>query len=258
MTFTSDPDSAWKAWGEKNPYFGVISHPRFLDANLNDDSLRDFFAGGKLHVQHIYDVIRATIQPAFQPARVLDYGCGVGRIAIPLAERADTVVGVDISPAMLKQAGENCQRFNVASSVRLLSVDEMDSLEPASFGLVHSSIVFQHIPCARGEVILRKLIARLEEGGVGAIHFTYSDRRPFLRRVGAAISARVRLVGGLRNLANHLPFSAPPMQMNSYSMNRIFDILIDENCLKLHVEVSGHSAHRGAMLYFEKSLRPLL
>src|SRR5271156_3963469 len=203
------------------------------------------------NVERVYSVIRASVQSHFQPTRVLDYGCGVGRLVVPFAQRSQTVVGVDVSPGMIEQARENCKRFGV--SARLLDVSELDSLPPASFDLVHSLIVFQHIPVARGEAILRKLIALLDEGGVGAIHLTYSDMSSKLKRGVLALSKRVSLVHNLANLAHGRPFSSPLMQMNCYSMNRIFDILMAGNCSNLHVDFADHNGHHGALLYFQKS-----
>jgi len=111
---------------------------------------------------------------------VLDYGRGVGRLLVPLTNRSSMAVGVDISPGMLEQARANCERMH-ATSARLLHVDELDTLAPGSFDLVHSFIVFQHIPVARGEGMLRRLTALLAEKGVGAIHLAYWDSRPALR-----------------------------------------------------------------------------
>jgi SAM-dependent methyltransferase len=249
-------DRDWKIWGETNPYFGVLTDPKFLNANLNKASLQEFFASGELHVEHVYATIRARIQTNFQPARVLDYGCGVGRLVVPFAKRAEMVVGVDVSPGMLDQAKRNCEKYG-ATSASLLLVDEMDSLEPASFGLVHSYIVFQHIPVARGEIILNRLITLIKDGGVGAIHLTYSypGRQSLFRRFASALIQRVGFLRGFRNLTRHMPFSSPSMQMNKYSMNRILDILIDQHCSNLHVEFSNHGGCRGTMLYFEK-VRP--
>jgi SAM-dependent methyltransferase len=256
MDFTDNPDRDWEVWGKTDPYFAVLTDPKFSDANLNDDSLLEFFACGERHIEHIYSVIRGNVRPDFQPARVLDYGCGVGRLVLPLAKRSETVVGVDISPSMLERARENCERHGVVSA-RLLHFGELDSLEPATFDLIHSCLVFQHIPVDRGELILRRLIDLLAEGGVGAIHLTYltyHDNRSAFQRGLTIVRQRVRLVHGLLNLIRHRPLSTPPMQMNSYSMNRIFDILIDGHCSKLHVEFLDHGS---AMLYFEKLHRPI-
>lgn len=249
-----NPDREWQKWGKANPYFGVLTDPKYLNANLNDDSLREFFASGERHIEHVYSVIREKIRPIFHPTQVLDYGCGVGRLIVPLSRRSQNVIGIDVSSAMLDQARNNCKRFGT-TSIRLLHVDEMDTLAPASLDLIHSCIVFQHIPTRRGEFILRKLITLLAEGGIGAIHITYADSRSLLARGVSALRKRVGLVHGALNLVRHRPYSTPVMQMNSYSMSRILEILYDSHCSNLHIEFSNHSGHHGAMLYFEKRFR---
>jgi SAM-dependent methyltransferase len=262
---SSRTDRDWEKWGKQNPYFGVISWPKFLNANLDEESLQEFFATGERHVEHVYSVIRAKIRQDFQPIRVLDYGCGVGRLVIPFAKRAGEVIGVDVSFDMLECARENCNKFG-AGSAHLLHTDEVELLKPATFDLVHSFIVFQHIPTDRGDLILRKLITLLAEGGVGAIHLTYSNprsesRSPIRRGIKALLKRvgfqRLGLVHGLLNLREHRRFSAPRMEVNSYSMNRIFNILFDAHCSDLHIEFSDHGGIRGAMLYFVKSSKPI-
>lgn len=259
LAFINNTDRDWAVLGKTNPYFGVLTDPKFLNENLNDDSLQEFFASGVSHVEHVYAAIRASIRPDFQPDRVLDYGCGVGRLVVPFAKRAAMVAGIDVAPGMLEQARRNCADFGVTSA-RLLHVNEMDSLEPASFGLVHSYIVLQHIPVARGEIIVRKLIALIEVGGVGALHFTYSHlrNRSLLHRGVSMLCERVGLARGLRNMAHKQPFSEPSMQMNMYSINRIFDILIDQHCSNLNIEFSEHAGNRGAMIFFQKTVKPFL
>ena len=46
----------------------------------------------------------ATFVSAYQPATVLDAGCGTGRVAIELARRGIEVVGVDADASMLETA----------------------------------------------------------------------------------------------------------------------------------------------------------
>lgn len=257
MVRIPNADRNWEGWGKQDPYYGVLCDPKFSNADLNEDLLQEFFASGERHIDHVYKTIRAKVQPAFQPDRVLDYGCGVGRLVVPLARRSHAVFGVDVSPSMLAQARENCKKFG-ADSACLLHIDMLNSLALASFDLVHSFIVFQHIPTARGEVILRKLIDLIADGGVGAIHLTFYDPRSALWRILRAFCPRTRLVGGLLNLIQHQPLSRPRMQVNSYSMSRIFKILFDAHCSNLYIEFSDHSGFHGAMIYFERAIRPLL
>lgn len=234
----------------------MLSHPQYLSNNLTEDSLQEFFASGEQHVEHVLETIRTTMRPDFRPDRILDYGCGTGRLVVPFAAHAKDVVGVDVSPKMLELARANCMKFGVASA-RMLQVDETNSLQPESFDLVHSYIVFQHIPVARGERILRQLLGLIADGGVGALHFTYSDASPplwsMLRRSARVAAQYNGLFQGLLNLRRHLPFSSPSMQANFYSMNRIFEILLESNFSNLHVEFSNHAGLYGAMIYAVKT-----
>src|SRR4051812_36791603 len=186
----NDAQRHWRKWGEQNPFFGVLSHPKFLNVNLTEQSLEEFFQSGEHHVSNLYSTIECKLRAGiFQPQSVLDYGCGVGRLLIPFARRAPTVTGVDISPSMLEQAAKNCAERG-ATEVRLLPASELESLPPNRFDLVHSYIVFQHIPVAEGEPLLRRLIGLIAVGGIGVIHLTFSDVRPSLRRAVLAIRVR--------------------------------------------------------------------
>ena len=46
----------------------------------------------------------AALVASYDPAAVLDAGCGTGRVAIELARRGFDVVGTDVDPAMLEAA----------------------------------------------------------------------------------------------------------------------------------------------------------
>lgn len=241
----------WREWGEKNPFYGVLSDPKYLDANLNDEARNEFFLTGERHVEEVYSVIQCKVRPGFRAERVLDFGCGVGRLLIPFAKRAQVAVGVDISPGMLAEAKRKCSECGVTNA-RLIEAREMDGLDLHSFDLIHSYIVFQHIPTAEGEQLLQKLINLMAEGGIGVIHLTFADARSALRRAALALRVRSRLVHGVFNKIQRKSFTWPLIQMNNYSMNRIFNMLIDLHCSNVHMEFTDHGGFRGAVLYFER------
>ncbi len=67
--------------------------------------------------------------------RVLDVGCGIGRIAAGLAPHVGSVLGLDVSPGMVAEA----QRRHGADSRLAFAITDgsaPDHLEPESFGLV--------------------------------------------------------------------------------------------------------------------------
>jgi hypothetical protein len=158
---------------------------------------------------------------------------------------------------MLDQARRNCE-LHAIQNVQFIHANDLSALELGSFDLVHSFIVFQHIPVARGEHILKNLISLIADGGIGAIHLTYSDSRSALRNVILAIRRRSSLAHGVMNVIQGGQFSRPLMQMNRYSVNRLLDLLLESGCSNIHVELSNDNDFHAAMLYFEKSAQARL
>ena len=116
MSFVSDSD--WRKWGRIDPYFGVVSFDEFKADRIADNRAR-FFDTGRREIEIALNDIAARYGDVVR-RRALDFGSGVGRLALPLAERYDEVVGVDISDAMIAEARDNCCDAGVrnAGSVR--------------------------------------------------------------------------------------------------------------------------------------------
>src|SRR5437773_8200246 len=85
----------------REPYFTIVTDPRYLSANRTPEAEAEFFRSGEHDVAEIYDIARQRVVVNFAPRRVLEYGCGIGRLAVALAERAERVTAVDSSAAML-------------------------------------------------------------------------------------------------------------------------------------------------------------
>ncbi len=66
--------------------------------------------------------------------RVLDLCCGPALFAVPLARRGFAVTGLDLSPAMLKEARAACERADV--DVRLVRGDMLTHVEPDAYDVV--------------------------------------------------------------------------------------------------------------------------
>jgi SAM-dependent methyltransferase len=109
--------------------------------------------------------------------RVLDLGCGMGRLAAALASEVSGVVGTDVSDVMLEVAAARCTGLpNV--SFRRTSGSDLALFPPASFDLVTAIDVFPYLVAAEGGSAGRHVaeIARVLAPGGSALVVNYSYR----------------------------------------------------------------------------------
>lgn len=66
-------------------------------------------------------------------ARVCDLGCGTGRLCRPLAERGVEVLGVDLSPEMLRLAAQQCASFRPKITFIRANIVELDAVRDQVF-----------------------------------------------------------------------------------------------------------------------------
>ena len=268
---TMNTDTEWEQWGRADPYFGVITHDRFRLGKLNEQTRKEFFDTGEIHVDYVMAMCHTYIDAHFKPTRVLDFGCGVGRVVIPWAARVDEAVGLDVAPSMLDEAHRNCVQMGARNVVLKLSSDDL-SAWASSFDIVHTCIVLQHIDPTRGRSLFAQLLQAIKPGGIGAFHVTYAKawfadsfgRDP---QAGAA-PATVREASGAKGLLARLgeltrPTEStvaqeakadPGMQMHSYDLNALLFILQTAGVRRFHVEFTDHGGELGVFVFFQRPL----
>ncbi|OGW33762.1 MAG: hypothetical protein A2X58_05825 [Nitrospirae bacterium GWC2_56_14] len=248
-----DTDREWEKFGTQDPYFGVLADEKFRTRRLTDAGREEFFQSGRNHIQEVLKKVKEHVDPVFTVRRALDFGCGVGRLVIPLSEVSEEVVGADVSPAMLAEAGRNCRSRSI-TNVELRRTDDDLSALPDDFNFIHSFIVFQHIPVKRGERIFASLLSRLADGGVGVVHFPYA-KMPDVNWFRALIALAKRYVPLARNFIHLIrgrSFFTPYMQMNHYDLNRLFFIMQAHNVHRVVTEYIVDGRFLGVILYFQK------
>lgn len=111
--------------------------------------------------------------------RVLDYGCGKGRVAFFLADRVGCdVTGIDHSERLIAMAEENRGRFAHPGRVRFVRARAED-YDPGD-----GNAFFFFNPFSEG--VLRAALRRILRGReAGARLFFYYPSEPFLRCLGA-------------------------------------------------------------------------
>jgi 2-polyprenyl-3-methyl-5-hydroxy-6-metoxy-1,4-benzoquinol methylase len=243
-------DRHWERFGKIDPYFGVLSDDKFRRSVLTDEAKSEFFRSGQVYLDEVLRKVREHLDPTFAPRCALDFGCGVGRLVIPLSNIAQKVVGLDVSPSMLDEARSNCEARSIRNVEFCNSRDDLAQLE-GKFDFIHSFIVFQHIPVRRGELIFDRLLMRLNAGGVSVTHFTFGKTTPF-RRLLPWIK-RIPLAANLANLLRGKEFLYPHMQMNSYDLNRLFRLVHNHKVRNVYTEFTDHGGELGVLLYLRKS-----
>jgi 2-polyprenyl-3-methyl-5-hydroxy-6-metoxy-1,4-benzoquinol methylase len=255
----SDSNRTWQFFGTYDPYYGVVPFEEYHSEKINDLARQQFFESGRQHVERVVQLIKTHFDPSFAPERTLDFGCGVGRVLIPLAAVSKIITGVDISTGMMQAAAKNCAEQGISNAEFIQSDDTLSRLT-GTYSLVHSHVVLQHIPIKRGEVIFNRLVDLVAPGGIGAIHVTYF--RDTRMRYNLLYRARLYLpfFNGIVNLILKKPYSYPLMQMNEYNVSRLLHVLHTKNCHKLFCTFSAHPAshinYEGIILFFQKKGKP--
>lgn len=127
----------WDARARENAMYYIHTH---LDFRRPDPAA--FWASGVDNLERTLALFGDRIGP---DDRVLEIGCGAGRITRALAERARWVVGLDVSVEMLRRARAALADL---TNVELVLGDGrgLAGLRDDAFDVVYSFLVFQHVP----------------------------------------------------------------------------------------------------------------
>jgi len=254
---TTNTDKAWEYFGQHNPYFAVLTQGQYTGEKWGEDAKREFFATGDRYVKSIVSTVCDNLSSRFCPTRALDFGCGVGRLVIPLARVCQFVTGIDVSESMIAEARKNVGERGLGNVAFVRGDDSLSELS-GTFDFIHSFIVFQHIPPGRGVVIFKKLIDLLEDGGIGVLHVTYShsSTTTLLRRCLKAAKQSLPLFATMLNVLKGRPVREPVMQMNTYDVNRLLRILQESGCHEVHLRFTETSVQGdpfyGLSFFFKK------
>jgi SAM-dependent methyltransferase len=131
----------WDALAAVDPLWAILSEPGRRGGRWSSD---EFFRTGEADAERALARAAEFGRPA-RRIRALDFGCGVGRVTRAFAHRFAEALGVDLSERMIDQA----RRLNEETpNARFLvnGAHDLSQLEDASFDLVYSRIVLQHLP----------------------------------------------------------------------------------------------------------------
>jgi SAM-dependent methyltransferase len=161
----------WEALARREPYFSVLTDEGIPDI--------EFLRSGEEDIALLLAAIASTLGHDVPLTHVLDFGCGAGRLTIPLARRAARVVGCDIAPTILEHARRNAREAELCN----VTFTEIAELDVSRFDFICSLLTFQHISPEDGYEFIRSLLRLLARGGVFALQLNLEPSGGGLQRL---------------------------------------------------------------------------
>lgn len=195
----SDLPGDWRGWREQ------------VDVDSYDRRWEQMAAAGQ-NPHGEADLVEALLGPA-RPARVLDGGCGTGRVGIELAARGFDVVGVDADPDMIaaaraKAPGLRWLHAGLQDLDRQLPPDERFDL------VVLAGNVVPYMDAADRAAAVAACAARLRPGGLLVAGFSLRPGWPTIPDVDRWTAA-----GGLTLVHRWSTWSREPYAGGDYQVS---------------------------------------
>lgn len=227
-----------------------------LSAILTDDSrtgrrwnIAEFMATGDAEVHTVMSHLEKIGHAPDLSGTALDFGCGVGRLTQALARRFASVVGIDISQQMIRQAESvnqypNC-RYAAGTTSRL-------PFENASFAFIYSNIVLQHVPRRLATNYLQEFVRLLVPGGI----LVFGVQDSFAAPDVSSAMIRLRHILHLRSrMRVALGRSPGDMQMHCLSERAIRRTLGSAKIVDVQFTNTAARDFNGRLVYLERPPR---
>ncbi len=156
-------EEVWSRYGREDAYYSVLTDDRFRAEHIDDAGIEDFYRSGGDDLSFLRWMFRRNSLELNPSWRVLDLGCGAGRVGEHFAPAFAHYIGVDISAAHLDLAANRFSRQG-ASNVTLLHLSEFIGSD-LTYDLFYSNLVLQHNPPPISYRLLDRVFSGLTVGG---------------------------------------------------------------------------------------------
>ncbi len=150
----------WNEQSDWNAHVAIYDSPDVRDPRKREEA---FEAAGELDARRLAGFLHPS-------SRVVDLGCGIGRVIRPLAGLCREIIGVDISTTMLDKARSYLDGL---PQVRLVHTDgaSLPSIEDASVDFVYSLLCLIHVDRRSAYRYLREIERVLRPDGLAFLEF---------------------------------------------------------------------------------------
>jgi SAM-dependent methyltransferase len=173
---------AWESLGQERPFHSVLTEDRYMPGHVSEAEAH-FWQSGESEATVLAGYLADLGLVRLHDAALLEYGCGVGRVTVPLAGLVRQVTAYDLSEPHLKLARERAA-LSGRRNVRMILLDNPIDTDFEPCDIFYSRIVLQHNPPPIIGHVLSKLIRALKAGGIGVFqvptycigyHFSVAD-----------------------------------------------------------------------------------
>jgi SAM-dependent methyltransferase len=151
----------WQDAGASDPLYAVLTSRGREGGKWNEE---EFFRTGVAEIEALLAKLESAGLSRASWSKVLDFGCGVGRLSRALASHFESVTGVDIAPSMIAKA-QDLAGANSRCRFVLNTSDDLSAFPAGHFDLIYSNIVLQHMPPRFAKKYIREFIRVLAPGG---------------------------------------------------------------------------------------------
>ncbi|MCC6162620.1 MAG: class I SAM-dependent methyltransferase [Acidobacteria bacterium] len=150
----------WDTFGRQDPFWAILTDPA---RRGNRWSPEEFFETGRVEIAELLDRAPQLGVPC-EWRRAMDFGCGAGRLTQALADRFDTVLGVDLAPAMIALARTH-NRHGDRCTYEVNDEPNLSRWSDDTFDLIQTSRTLQHIDPRYSTEYVREFVRLLAPGG---------------------------------------------------------------------------------------------
>lgn len=205
----------WETLGSEEPHFSVLSLPQYCSEEI-EQNLDQFWSSGESEASRIERIMNRYSFQSSSTRICSEFGCGIGRITIPLAKLFCRVHAFDISKTHIARAEKEVSERELKNiEFHLVTRDNLGSLPPAD--LVYCRLVLQHNPPPIIELLIRHLLRSVTKGGL------------------AVIQVPTYIVGYRFRLDEYLKAISDGIEMHCLPQFRIFRATYESGCQVLEV-----------------------
>lgn len=152
----------WECFGATDPMWAVLG---WEGKDRNRWNAEEFFQTGVNDINRVMSQIDLITNYPLNTSRCLDFGCGLGRLTIPLAGHFTNVYGVDISPSMISKA--NAFSSDVPNARYHINLEpDLKLFESDFFDCIITLIVLQHLEISYQKNYTAEFVRLIKPGGL--------------------------------------------------------------------------------------------